>query len=209
MPLQFLCWGYVLPNCEREFFVRSFCVRYLKCRAFQGLSIDLSIIEIRCFALELCAATLHDYCTGKYNGTMPNEWECLLDMADGLQYIHSKNIVHGDIKPRNILISLPDEDGSVRIKISDFGLCRQISERYRFSLDPIKGSPIYLAPEVLQSLEKKAGSWSCSGDVFSLGCTYFFFLTKGTHPFGSTLFLSAVIPKATRNTSSELLKFTF
>lgn len=43
------------------------------------------------------------------------------DIASGLQYLHSKGIVYGDLKPSNILINEFN-----RLKLSDFGLARKI-----------------------------------------------------------------------------------
>ena len=140
----------------------------------------------RCFILELCAATMEEYCKSKYSGPMPSEFHSLQHMARGLAHIHSKKLFHRDVKPENILISLPDENGTVQLKISDFGLCKPTTENGTCSVSGVKGTPVYTAPEVL-SLNGKpldVARMSYSSDVFSLGCTFFYFLTKGTHPFG-------------------------
>ena len=109
--------------------------------------------------LERCTASLDDYCKGNYNGKMPSELECLLDMAEGLNHIHSKLLVHGDIKPENVLISLPDCNGEVHLKISDFGLYKTSDSQD-------------------QSLEH--GEVSHVNDILALGCTFYFYLSKGT-----------------------------
>ena len=65
------------------------------------------------------------------------------ELLEGLEYIHSKDIVYRDIKPENILI---DVDG--HLKIADFGLSKIIPKDKRsFSFC---GSPEYMCPEILK-----------------------------------------------------------
>jgi serine/threonine-protein kinase len=71
-------------------------------------------------------------------------------LIDALSAAHNKEIVHGDLTPRNILVS---EGG--QLKVVDFGLGRQSAS---------KGSPDYIAPERWQGVPP-----SKSGDVYSLG----------------------------------------
>ena len=107
---------------------------------------------------------------------MPEDLEVLQQKAAGLQYIHSRNLSHGDVKPSNFLIFVPT--GSIPlIKISDFG---QIAAGR--SSDGTSGTLNYLAPEIFGM--NGTGNVKAS-DVFSLGCTFFEFLARGTHPFGA------------------------
>ncbi len=100
-------------------------------------------ITNRYFILELCAASLANYISGKYNGPMTQDCDSLIDMADGVQYIHSMNLVHRDIKPENVLIYVKDE---VLLKITDFG-CSKQSRDGEFSMSSqISGTQNYFAP---------------------------------------------------------------
>jgi serine/threonine protein kinase len=116
-------------------------------------------------------------------------------MASGLEYVHSKHLVHRDIKPENILISMPDEDGNIQMKIADFGLCKRTSAEGTYSLSGIKGTVNFLAPEILnlENTDLTTERGSSSSDVFSLGCTYFYFLSKGKHPFGESFAIASNI----------------
>ena len=80
-------------------------------------------------------------------------------MVDAVEYIHSQNILHQDIKPDNFLITI---DGHVRL--ADFGLARY-HERPRIDTC---GSPVYMAPEVMMRCPREYAS-----DIWSLGiCLY-------------------------------------
>ena len=135
------------------------------------------------YALELCAATLHDYCKGKYKGPMPGRIEALIQMSEGLLYIHSKRLVHRDIKPDNILISYTIP---VLLKLGDFGLSKPTDSRGNYSLTSgVKGSENWVAPELLESIksDKQRNKASFVSDIFALGCVLFYFLVF-FHPFG-------------------------
>lgn len=117
----------------------------------------------------------------KYKGpALPSDQIVLYQIADGLDYIHSNNLIHRDIKPENILISMAG-----KMKLSDFGLSKQISTRGTCSMSGIKGTLLWMAPEFFENNGK--GNPKC--DIFPCGCVFFVFLTRengGIHPFGDT-----------------------
>jgi serine/threonine protein kinase len=83
-------------------------------------------------------------------------------MAAGLAAIHAAGIVHGDIKPNNIML-----DGSgldVRLCITDFGLARAYTRETSPAGNVLGGTPDYMAPEVHRGLEPSQAS-----DLFALG----------------------------------------
>ncbi|KAK4005039.1 hypothetical protein OUZ56_006763 [Daphnia magna] len=151
----------------------------------------LKLIEVvekqnfRYLILEFCVGTIRDYIRKKYTGPMPSEIEGMIQMASGLQYIHSQNFVHRDIKPENVLIS-----SSHVLKISDFGICRPVTTSSQsFSLSSVPtGTRMFNSPELLQSEEKSPEEKQqikayVSTDIFSLGCLFFSYITMGGHPF--------------------------
>ncbi len=145
--------------------------------------------------MELCAASLDQRYLppgnpAKYDGPMPDDRHVLLQIAKGLNYIHSQKFVHRDIKPSNILISKPSSlykhTNNVSIKISDFGLSKRTSDGGSYSISGSKRDSCWSAPELLEANINDASAvrGSVSSDIFSTGCVFFFHLTRGMHLFG-------------------------
>jgi serine/threonine protein kinase len=147
--------------------------------------------------LELCKASLDQLFLDesnpkKYTGPpLPHHLTVLLQLAFGLDHIHSKNLIHRDIKPENVLISVGSDDQKVTMKWADFGLSKPVNERGTFSMSGIKGTTNWMAPELLK--EYSAGHRSnampirgtIKSDIFAEGLVFGYYLGKGVHPFGS------------------------
>ena len=89
--------------------------------------------------------------------------ECIASVArqvaQGLEFLHQREIVHNDIKPSNILLF-----SSGKVKLADFGIVRSFE-----SADSVMGSPGYQAPEFLDECEGDPRK----EDVWSLGVTLY------------------------------------
>ena len=90
----------------------------------------------------------------------------------GLKYIHSKNIVHRDIKLDNILIDLENT-----VKICDFGVSRKLNNSNNIMHEHC-GTPVYIAPEIYS--DKGYSGYGC--DIWSLGVTLYY-MVAGIQPF--------------------------
>lgn len=115
--------------------------------------------SFRYFVLELCDASLDrvllpDYHERKYGGPkLPHHSEVLLQLAEGLSYIHSKQIIHRNINPYNVLISA-DHNPNVTMKWSGFSLSAVVDERGEYEMEGIVGDINWMAPELLQILNR-------------------------------------------------------
>lgn len=179
-------------------------------------------------ALELCVCSLEDI-VEKYDAYPESMRLCdksyndaLLQLVNGLHYLHSLKIVHRDLKPQNILIGelsnrqKQNSGSAVRLLISDFGLCKKLDgdqSSFRATTNhAASGTMGWRAPELLllhdlheispqtfSSIHFKQSSMggdvpdSNSGqgkrltkaiDIFSLGCVFYYILSRGGHPFG-------------------------
>ncbi|XP_046460949.1 cyclin-dependent kinase 1-like [Daphnia pulex] len=170
----------------------------------------LDDLDFRYILLELCSGSLYQVIKKTFKGTplLPSDREVLYQIADGLDYVHSKNLVHCDIKPQNILISMTGE-----IKLADFGSSRKTTNGTFIPSGPIGGTLQWMAPEVCPK-DSKMNKVSAMADLFSFGCVCFVFLTRekgGIHPFGdwNTPYLSAQVQcniREGRQVNTEKLK---
>jgi serine/threonine protein kinase len=91
----------------------------------------------------------------------------------GIEHAHSRNIIHCDIKPENILLTLTPDGWTARI--SDFGIARLSQELSTPELGQA-GSPAYMAPE------RFYGEYSFASDIYAVGILLFELLA-GYRPF--------------------------
>jgi serine/threonine-protein kinase len=105
-------------------------------------------------------------------GTVPLARACAwaAHAAEALVVAHNRGVIHGDVKPANILIAA---DG--RIKLMDFGMARVAKRDSGDS--PLLGTPAYWCPEQIMGCPQDARS-----DIFSLGVVLYEMVT-GTRPF--------------------------
>lgn len=86
--------------------------------------------------------------------------EIIIQLVQGLQYVHDIGIVHGDIKPENVLLS------GRHAKLCDFGLAGQIGQA---RVGPAPGTTFYLAPELVVVQANEVFRLDTANDVWSLG----------------------------------------
>ncbi|XP_051902511.1 serine/threonine-protein kinase 36 isoform X2 [Hippocampus zosterae] len=107
------------------------------------------------------------------DGSLPESRVCEIacQLVSALYYLHSRRILHRDMKPQNILF---DKNGVV--KLCDFGFARAMSVS-TMVLTSIKGTPLYMSPELVA--EKP---YDHTADLWALGCILYE-LHTGMPPF--------------------------
>jgi len=105
-------------------------------------------------------------------GSIPFPTACdwTAHVAIALNVAHRRSVIHGDVKPANILITSEN-----RVKLTDFGMARLASHQGADS--PLRGTPAYWCPEQIHGRAQDARS-----DLFSLGVVLYEMLT-GISPF--------------------------
>lgn len=83
-----------------------------------------------------------------------------LQISRALEFSHRLDIIHGDIKPSNLLV----QDNGV-VKLSDFGMARRASKS---NASAFGGTPNYLAPELIEG-----GKTDVTSDIYALGVTLY------------------------------------
>jgi serine/threonine protein kinase len=106
----------------------------------------------------------------KYTGLMPTEKEVLFQLAGGLDFIHSsKGIVHGNIKPENVLLAGSVSDDLILLKWAGFG---SISESSTLSFSTSSSFSSFSTSK----LERR------QVDIFDTGRVFYYYLTGGFYP---------------------------
>ena len=100
-----------------------------------------------------------------------------IDVCAALGAVHAAGMLHRDVKAQNIL-----RDGSGRIVLGDFGTGIALGDDARMSDPKTAGTPLYLAPEIIEGEPPSAAS-----DLYAVGVLLYFLLTATFPVRGSTL----------------------
>lgn len=110
--------------------------------------------------MELCEVSLSSFIKKKQR--LP-ESTCRIFvrmLADAMKYLRSNNVSHFDLKPQNLLLTRPNSSSTYVLKICDFGFAQHLTLEEENEI--VKGSPLYMAPEIIlrHKYDARADLWS-------------------------------------------------
>ena len=142
-------------------------------------SMDCLVDRTTYFTMELCKSNLQNY-IDDHKGSISNSEGILIifQILIGIKHLYSKNVVHLDLKPDNILITNRKNINGFQVVIGDFGTLNPF-----LYTEQVASNIAYRAPELFDfDLIRKDPVDIRNNDVWAAGCILFELLT-GEHPF--------------------------
>ncbi|KAA6373037.1 MAG: putative Spindle assembly checkpoint kinase [Streblomastix strix] len=153
--------------------ISPFIIRFIAAKQDQEYQMTILLMEFANLG------TLFDVIKTQKDIPIPMIRVIMRQILEGLCFIHSKNIIHRDIKGGNIMMHSVPGSGKVILKIADFGEVKQISQSSQNQMKVSgRGTPQYMAPELYLGI----GIANVKADVWSLGMLLYQMLTH-TFPF--------------------------
>ncbi|MFO7143351.1 serine/threonine protein kinase [Arthrospira sp. PCC 8006] len=131
----------------------------------------------RYLVMDYCeAGTLRGLIEGNQTLGLLEGLQIIVEVLQGLDYAHQRGIIHCDIKPENILLTIVA--GKWQPKLSDFGIARRLPSHHDIGSPSHApgGSPAYMAPE------RFYGMYSAQSDIYAMGVVLYELLV-GDRPF--------------------------
>jgi serine/threonine protein kinase len=137
---------------------------------------------------------------------LPESWcrDVAQQISSALEYMHSKGVIHCDLKPANGMLLKPVDallatSPPPHVVLVDFGISEMFRERHFGAQIKVRGTPLYLSPEAFE------GEFSEKSDMWALGVIVYEMLTGGKRPFESESTVRLLVQVATREPPVDIL----
>lgn len=125
--------------------------------------------------MEYCDKGSLDILIEREQLSLARKYRIVLDVANGMAYLHSKRILHRDLKSANVLV-----DKHYTAKVADFDKAKLASKNQDLHTERI-GTAYYCSPEVAMGLK-----YDLKCDVFSFAMVLHEVMHNKMHPFGTS-----------------------
>ena len=166
----------MLSNLRREFY----CAQALSHRSIVKVYELDRDGDLEFFTMELLEGELLSGVLGRLKSApigRPQAWAIIMEVGAGLAHAHARNVVHGDLKPQNIMIT-----NSGELRILDFGASRAPADDETSGDEPQKGQSTKLTPAYACCELLEGEPADPRDDLYALACVAYELLA-GEHPF--------------------------
>jgi serine/threonine protein kinase len=166
----------VLSNLRREFY----CAQALSHRSIVKVYELDRDGDLEFFTMELLEGELLSGVLGRLKSApivRPQAWAIIMQVGAGLAHAHTRNVVHGDLKPQNIMLT-----NSGELRILDFGASRAPAGDEPSADEPQKGQSTRLTPAYACCELLEGEPADPRDDLYALACVAYELLA-GEHPF--------------------------
>jgi eukaryotic-like serine/threonine-protein kinase len=147
---------------------------------FEGRPLAYLVFEL------LRGPTLRQILQARGSLTLPEILGITEQICEGLEYLHSKHVIHCDLKPQNIMLCEPLGDLTLttlrpetcQLKLTDLGIAHSLSRMMGHDEErQVVGTPAHVSPEQIQNRPLTPAT-----DIYQLGCVLFLLIT-GRAPY--------------------------
>ncbi|MDX6765393.1 MAG: serine/threonine-protein kinase [Candidatus Methylacidiphilales bacterium] len=125
-----------------------------------------------CFVTELIAGMNFEHYLNRRTLTIERFFELAIQMLVGTKAIHEAGLVHGDLKPENMMIT-QGESGALILKILDFGTATLLNPGEGESIQPPSPEDLLITPEYVAPELLTGSAPSPSSDLYALGMSFY------------------------------------
>jgi tRNA A-37 threonylcarbamoyl transferase component Bud32 len=172
---------------EREMKMLS-TLRHPNIVTYYGAMIDEPNLQVKLFMELITGGSVGGLVRGlddRLNGELVQRF--MIQIVDGLAFMHGRGIVHRDLKADNVLI----DTNTGTVKLADFGTAKSLGNQAGASraAQTMIGTPLFMAPEVLmpmmseEELAEDETGYGMKADIWSLGIMVAEVLNKGLMPW--------------------------